>query len=328
MNLPKSYNLNVKDVYEIHASVSGHIGCKKINIGKKGRCRFCNGDTQTFKERAHTFPEALGNKWIFSLDECDECNDKFSKLETSLIDCLKPILTLGGVKGKKKVPQTGRSAGNNSIKHSNNDGKRHLSWKSKPDSNSTFFSMDFDNANISSRFTVPSIPFVPRYAYQAIAKMAYALLPENELPNYEKLRKWLQNPNENLYYPKLETLMSFAMIGNSPPLVAGYLYKRTAPIDSIPYMVFLFLAGSICIQINLISDHFDENVPLSPIGRIKIGMVTTIAGGNDSMELQFSEPHPMNWTSIEKQPQPIQCMEFKFNQLSRHGVFKPIFRNL
>jgi len=30
--------------------------------------------------------------------------------------------------------------------------------------------------------------FRPRHAYKALAKMGFALLPEEELPNYEKLR--------------------------------------------------------------------------------------------------------------------------------------------
>lgn len=66
--------------YEFLCEVKGSIGGGHICIGDKGACRFCGTrESSRFRKLAHTMPEALGNKWIFSRDECDDCNtQKFS----------------------------------------------------------------------------------------------------------------------------------------------------------------------------------------------------------------------------------------------------------
>ena len=45
----------------------------------KKNCIFCkrNESEVSFKKPAHIIPAALGNKLLFSLVECDECNQKF-----------------------------------------------------------------------------------------------------------------------------------------------------------------------------------------------------------------------------------------------------------
>src|SRR5882724_8394208 len=99
--------------YTLLAQVKGSIGGGTVFLGKKGRCRYC-GETNIarFRMKAHAFPEALGNKWIMSRDECDACNRIFSKYDDAIARAVSPFLTLGGVKGKsRKVRQTGRSKG-------------------------------------------------------------------------------------------------------------------------------------------------------------------------------------------------------------------------
>ncbi len=43
------------------------------------RCRFCDRDSAdaTFRTAAHAIPELLGNKTLFTLEECDQCNAFF-----------------------------------------------------------------------------------------------------------------------------------------------------------------------------------------------------------------------------------------------------------
>src|SRR5205823_4229084 len=100
--------------YRLLREVRGSIGRPAIYLGNSGHCRYCGTrDPSAFRTLAHTFPEALGNKWVFSRDECDNCNTKiFSKYDDEFAKAVSPLLTLGGVKGKgNKTRQTGRSDG-------------------------------------------------------------------------------------------------------------------------------------------------------------------------------------------------------------------------
>ena len=120
--------------YQILSHVQASVGEDSKSIGRGAVCRFCgNDDLQKFRTRAHTFPEALGNKWVFSNDEFDYCNDKFSVYEDALTKAVGPLLTLGGTKGKRGVRQTGRSHSDTFVRHSVEDGQRRLSVRAKGD---------------------------------------------------------------------------------------------------------------------------------------------------------------------------------------------------
>lgn len=69
--------------YRLLTEVKGAIGRPRVLLGEKGFCRFCGAsDPSVFRKDSHTFPEALGNKWVISRDECDTCNTKiFSRYD-------------------------------------------------------------------------------------------------------------------------------------------------------------------------------------------------------------------------------------------------------
>ncbi len=96
--------------YSLIQTVQAAKGEGPIWLGSKGACRYCGKfeGGGRFKKEAHAFPEARGNKWVFSHDECDSCNKVFSRCEDALATMSGPILTLGGTPGKRnKVRQTG-----------------------------------------------------------------------------------------------------------------------------------------------------------------------------------------------------------------------------
>ena len=119
-------------MYDLSKLETVDPGLNKRFIGTRFNCRFCGEcDKKLFgqKMNAHTFPEALGNKLLFSLDECKSCNNYFSIYEDSLCKAAGPFLTLGGVKGKKGFRQTGRSDSGLYMKHQVEEGKRRLSFR-------------------------------------------------------------------------------------------------------------------------------------------------------------------------------------------------------
>lgn len=75
----------------------------RIAVGEgdktKRICRFCGGKMPDVKYRAvaHAISEGLGNKILFCNEECDDCNNKFSKLESNLMHYLDIRRAMGGI---------------------------------------------------------------------------------------------------------------------------------------------------------------------------------------------------------------------------------------
>jgi len=71
-------------------------------------CRFCGkDDNNSFKKKAHTVPQTLGNKFLLSFDECDDCNSLFGEYETHLTNFFEPIRAIfsNGILRKFKSPR-------------------------------------------------------------------------------------------------------------------------------------------------------------------------------------------------------------------------------
>jgi hypothetical protein len=67
----------------------------------------------SFRKVAHACPAALGNRRLFSDEECDSCNERYSEWEHELVAMLAPQRILGGVaarQGRPKLSLHGRSS--------------------------------------------------------------------------------------------------------------------------------------------------------------------------------------------------------------------------
>jgi hypothetical protein len=180
------------------------------------------------------------------------------------------------------------------------------------------------------RLTTPiaAVPFKPRFAYKALVKMAVALLPEEELVNYQKLIAWLRDPADTVDFPVLEVGISFGSIGNAPMLAAAQLLRRTNPADVVPHILFLFSAGSVCLQIDLLSDHMEDHLPPVPKGSVKINYANVIGNeaGTEAVRIDYGAPTHLNWSSPLSTPQPSESMILDFDPRTCHGHFTPVFR--
>ncbi|MBW8360966.1 MAG: hypothetical protein K0M56_02125 [Kaistella sp.] len=156
-------------------------------------CRFCgkNQYEVSFKKIAHACPELLGQNSLVIYDECDSCNEHFSKYESHLSKFFLPYLSIVGVKGKKKIPSFQSRKDHNdentrtSLKYTN-EGKINLFLNSLDD-----YKVDLENKTMSIRFRNPAI--VPLYVYKSLVKIALSFLPQNRIQKYQILFDWLQN---------------------------------------------------------------------------------------------------------------------------------------
>ena len=154
------------------------------------------------------------------------------------------------------------------------------------------------------------------------------MLPDDELDNYKKLRAWLLDVRDTEDFPVLDVATSFGAIGHAPPLVVASLLRRADPKDVIPHMLFILCAGSLCLQIDLLSDHFEDHIPPTPAGCVNIHWSIVLSGGHDKdpIKIDYGVPTHQNWCLSEITPQLIETMVLDFNQRTLVGRFTPVFR--
>ena len=315
--------------YTLLAQVKASTESTKQYIGQKGPCRYCGErDARFFRTEAHAFPEGLGNQWVVSRAECDKCNRLFSKYDDAIVRAVGPFLTLGGVKGKSnKVRQTGRSDGPAVLSRRNGADRPELSIRSIDTERSQQMAVTSEGA-LRLNFPVADDPFRPRYAYKALVKMAIALLPDAEIANYGRLRTWLLDSDDAIEFPHLDVGISFASIGHAPELLIGALLRRRDPEELVPHILFVFSAGSVCFQIDLMSDHLEDHLPPLPAGTINIEWTNTVGSPNrpEAISFRYGRPTHFNWSSAQSQPQPVKEIVLEFNPRTNNGSLIPIFR--
>lgn len=315
--------------YRILEQVKGSVGSARSNLGVKGSCRYCgNTDPKNFRKLAHTFPEALGNKWIFSLDECDRCNALFGVYDDALANAVSPFLTLSGVKGKgNKIRTTGRTGGTSQIQRIPTSDLDRISIALNGLDPGNLVSVDPATGVFRFETPLPATPFKPRHTYKALCKSAFALLPAAERPHYETLRRWLLDPAEEAGFPILDVGFSFSIVGRQYPLLAGTLLQRVQPEVPIPYIVFIAAIGPVCFQIGLLSDHMDDHIAPgdNPIN-IRWSSIVGDETGTKFVKLDYGQPTHLNWSSATTQPQPVEKMILEFNPVTCAGSWTPVLR--
>jgi hypothetical protein len=277
---------------------------------------------------AHAFPEALGNKWAFSIDECDACNELFSIYESALVQGVSPLLTLGGVEGKRNR-QTGRSAGNAVLSRDERGERPHISAIARGFDLAQVLGVDPVKGTIRLRIPIAGVPFSPRRAYKALCKMAYALLPDEELGKHELLRTQLLDPQEEGSGEALDLALSMASLGNAPPLATGTLLRRARQDDPAPELLFIFSAGSLCLQINLWSDALAQQRSELPFGSVNIRWVNNLGdeSGTNQIAIEYGDPTHFDWASLKMRSQPIEAFVLHFDPVTTAGRFVPVLRS-
>jgi hypothetical protein len=156
------------------------------------RCRFCLRDPQqtSFTTDAHAIPELFGNRYLLTLEECDECNRSGSTLEDDLAKHLTVTRSMARIQGK---------AGD--VKH--RFGDRSSSIASNGATNLiTVVCQEGDDSLRSMRIHggiryVIRIPgYRPINVVRALARMALMIAPENELAVLEHIRRWLRDETQ------------------------------------------------------------------------------------------------------------------------------------
>lgn len=164
---------------------------KKTFLGKKGdACRFCgrNGSEVAFKNNAHVLPQLLGNRFLLSYYECDDCNTLFGKYEDDLAKFLAPMRTLSGIKGKRGIPEFYDYEGKLRIKNNaKNELKINVDHLPHDD---IIEGKDFETV-----FQANRQPFKEINVYKSIVKIGLTIIKSKDVSNFERTIAFLK---ENL----------------------------------------------------------------------------------------------------------------------------------
>lgn len=210
-------------------------GHQRRNIGGTTRkihriCRFCNtmqGETNefggivTFKNKSHAISEALGNKRVVNLDECDACNDRFSSsIEPSLINYFSVFRSLHGLKGKNGVKQL---VGKNFVLDPIKGFDIQYDGLLDPESN-----IETIKTDLELRET-----FIPQDIYRCLVKFVLSVVDEKDITIFSKTIEWINGKFNAERLPQVSFLQAASFYIEEPML----FYFQRKDDHSTPYMI-------------------------------------------------------------------------------------------
>jgi transcriptional regulator with XRE-family HTH domain len=208
---------------------------KRFEIGnprKQDRtCRFCHrtvASNARFDKEAHAIPAALGNKYLKLNDECDDCNEHFgNNVEPTLVELLNIQRIFLGIKARSARPTVQFSGG--TMFH---DGERVVIASEN---------ISKDAAGVLSAQLGKERWIVPMRFYQALAKIALSVIPDEELPSLKRTVAWVRfNESASKRLPPVAS----AVVPLPPdPSAQITVYVRRRPESRLPHVVCEFRLG-------------------------------------------------------------------------------------
>ena len=242
---------------------------KKVYIGSKNnrKCRFCgkNAEETTFRMVAHALPEFIGNKTLIANDECDICNERFSRtVEDHMAKFLQPYLTIGLIRGKKGVPSFKDKKKLVRIEAKSSELEIHQS----PHDEVIQFKLDREQFNIE----LPMQPHTPVAVYKCLTKMAISIMPEEELNNFRDAIDWINaETHTSKSFEGLDSSLKFCLLRVTPGSMPyrgmhTFLLKRKLETTPVPYIIYVVAFGNLLLQIIIPSPQKDEILDGKQVG--------------------------------------------------------------
>lgn len=250
-------NLNF---YETHYDIIGQWFVRpgeKVVLGDREdrKCRFCGKTSPevTFKKVAHAIPELLGNKSIESTYECDTCNEEFGQgIENDLGNWSKPMRTLIRIRGKSGVPTLKRGGDKPGWRIEYDQSRLNITaYETDP-----IFDVDEENKTITFKLRRDS--YTPVAVLKAFMKIGVTLLPEEEIPNFSGLMKWIQDTDHSkAFLNKCPVIYAFQPGPMPNDLITALILRRKSTVAGYPYAFLVLGYGNEVFQVPLPSEKYD-----------------------------------------------------------------------
>ena len=224
----------------------------KVTLGellKPRVCRFCGKKEPdvSFKKVAHAIPQFTGNNRLFSLYECDNCNEMFSKYESQFAGMMTLAHSLSQTHGKKGVPSYKPNIQRDSRVDVDSEG---IKIKQYPDSGD-FVTYNENDGGTPTITVKGSISYRPVDIAKILTKMALTIMPEEEMDYFKVTKKWLLEKSDS---PRSiirgMAVNMFLYPGNNPFLFpsCGIYKKKKDAGNEFPYMIFFLCYSNFMFQ--------------------------------------------------------------------------------
>ena len=219
-------------------------------------CLFCKRKypSTTFKNDAHIIPELLGNKYLVSDFECDECNLKFGKYDDHLAKFLGISRTLNGVKTK------GKFASFKSADERLRAGKS--TFNVIPGIEISSFDdidnpIDFDFVTGAGSVKVKKQSYRPLHVFKSFVKMALCCIKQPEISSYQLAIDYLLSERLDESLKGASRLLAYRISYPCWTSPFGILFRKKDPSKKLPTHIFVLFAHGTIYQI-LVPFHVDD----------------------------------------------------------------------
>lgn len=158
----------------------------------------------TFRKEAHIIPELLGNKYLVSDFECDNCNILFNKYENELANWLGMVRTILGTPGKNKIPNY-KSAKNEITTETINFRGQRVTMVSKTDKTGNAIKVDNSTGNTTLKYLKQA--YVPIKVYKSMLKIALSMISETDVNDYDEAIKFLLKQEKDVLFDNFARMM-------------------------------------------------------------------------------------------------------------------------
>jgi hypothetical protein len=243
-NIAREYDKNYIMVF---SSIAEFTQDKLTITDPIKRCRFCDKSEPavSFKKIAHAIPELIGNKRIFSNNECDTCNEKFSQiLEDSLGKYLGLWRTMMQIKSKNGV-----------VSYKAPDGISRIDLRSTGLEIKSFEEDPIIETNNEEKtMTIKGFrqPYVPIAVFKCFVKMALSVIPYNLLDYFRDTKKWLLEDSHVISRYDIQPIFTVA---SSVPGIRPFgnlsiiIFCRKNDTLKVPFMQMVIFFGNLGYQI-------------------------------------------------------------------------------
>lgn len=274
-------------------------------------CRFCkkNERETTFNKKAHIIPQFMGNDNLLSHFECDRCNSLFSKYEGSFANYLGITRAVSQIQGKKKK-----------LKYQ--DGKEKLTLISTDKGLVLSSYLDSGLVEINEQAKSLTIKtkrpgYIPIHIPKLLIKIAFGLLTDDQLENFEQTRKFILDTKNESRYKGLDILKILGYFVPGPtkfrsPYIHLYRAKNQSPERDIP--AYLFIVHYWNYQLQMIFPFGQEDNHLLK-KKIEIPIAPLLV--DDAHLEQFGREVFFTWnhTSSEKVSGEEHNLHFSFDSI-------------